>query len=152
MRTTTKLMEVLVDTVVVIMQEDPRLMACKLAQILQIAPSTTHVLLTKKLLSGVCAQWIPHSLTEEQRAERVRISRLVLAKWKHENVYFNDEVTCDEFETTEYGSGKERVCFAEESIGSKILAEDNGDYILGSERHILHALLPSWPNCEYGLL
>ncbi len=63
----TKLTEVLVNAAAIIMQEDSRLTECELAQILQIAPSTAHVLRNEKLwLSRVCPQWIPHSLTEEQ--------------------------------------------------------------------------------------
>ncbi len=41
---TTKLMVVLMNTVTIIMQEGLRLTKCELAQILQIVPSTTHVL------------------------------------------------------------------------------------------------------------
>ncbi len=48
--------------------------------------------------------------------------------------------------------GKERVCCAEEIACSKISAGDNGDDILGLEVHDSHTLLPSWTNCEYGLL
>ncbi len=57
-----------------------------------------------------------------------------------------------ENKTTEYTLGKETVCYAEESACPKMSAEDNGGQILRSEGHDLHALLHSWPNCEYGLL
>ncbi len=78
-----KLTEVLMKTDEIIMQEDSQLTECELAQILQIVPSTTYVLLTKKLgLSRICARWIPRSLTAEPQAEHVQILRLVLAKWK----------------------------------------------------------------------
>ncbi len=69
---TTKLTEVLVNAAAIIMQKDSGLIKRELAQILQIAPCNTHVLLTEKFgLLRVCTRQIPHSLTEEQQAEHV---------------------------------------------------------------------------------
>ncbi len=48
--------------------------------------------------------------------------------------------------------GQRKDCSAKGSAWSKISAEDNGDYILGSGGHYLHALLPCGLNYEYGLL
>ncbi len=45
-------------------------------------------------LSRVGARWILHSFTKEECSEYVRILRLMLAKWKHEKVYFDNVVTC----------------------------------------------------------
>ncbi len=100
---TTKLMKVLVNTVAIIMQEKSWLTMRELAQTLQIAPSTARILLTEKLrLSRVCWRWILHSLTEEQCAEHAQIWRMMLAKWEHENVYFDNVVTCDKSRVYHY--------------------------------------------------
>ncbi len=70
----TKLTDRTANTAAAIMQDDTRMMIRGLANILQIAVSSAHHLLTEILgLSCVCAHWIPWLLTAEHKENRVWI-------------------------------------------------------------------------------
>ncbi len=76
----------------------------------------------------------------------------MLAKWKHEKVYFDNVVICHELRVCYYKPKTKQQSTHWVRVRSKISAENNGDHIFGSEGHDLHTLLPSWPTCEYDLL
>lgn len=93
----TKLTEITRNTGATLLADDPRMTLRELANILQVSLGSAHRLVTKILgMTRVCARWIPHSLTEEHKAERVRISKLLLRRWHRNREWFDDVVTCDE--------------------------------------------------------
>ncbi len=70
----TKLMETIINTAAIYMQENTRLTVRQLASILQTLVRCTHHLLTKELgLSCMRAKWILQLLTNEHKATRMRV-------------------------------------------------------------------------------
>lgn len=79
-------------------EEDGRYTVEEIADICGINSSSVfHILKDVLKLRKVCARWIPHLLTEEQKGERVRIASLLLSKYRNnEQKRLNEIVTGDE--------------------------------------------------------
>ena len=63
--------------------EDARYTLEDLARIVGISTATVHRILTKHIkVSKVCARWVPHILTDAQKAQRLQSAKLLLKKYK----------------------------------------------------------------------
>ena len=68
------------------MDEDARYTVEELANICGLSSGAVFNILKEKLkLRKICAQWIPHLLTDHQKQERVRIATELLAVYEHCN-------------------------------------------------------------------
>lgn len=66
-----------------IVQKDPHATLDEIAVEAGISHGSVHVILKEHLrMAKLCARWIPHSLTPQQKEERVDCSRCLLAKMK----------------------------------------------------------------------
>lgn len=64
----------IVNTAATLVADDARITLRSVAHALQISLGTAHTILSKDLgYSRICARWIPRLLTDEMKAERVRI-------------------------------------------------------------------------------
>ena len=76
-----------------IVDEDPRISLEQIAYILQSTSSSVYRCLKYKLgYTKVCARWIPHMLTEENKRQRVAFSREQLRKFDQQDKRRLDEI------------------------------------------------------------
>ena len=67
-----------------LINQDARLTVKEIAHSLGISSGSVHKILTKELkLRKVCARWVPHLLTKEQKASRVKMAKTLLKKYKN---------------------------------------------------------------------
>jgi len=93
----TKLTETTINTCRALLVEDPSFRLVELASILDISVGSAHHLVTKILgYSKLCAKWVPKLLTDEQKAERVRISHYWEKKLLEDPEWFDNVITTDE--------------------------------------------------------
>ncbi|XP_060603854.1 histone-lysine N-methyltransferase SETMAR-like [Ruditapes philippinarum] len=78
--------------------DDARYTVREIAYYLNLSTGTIQSILTKELnLRKVCARWVPHLLTEDQKKERVRLAKETLKKFKNLNSRkINELITGDE--------------------------------------------------------
>ena len=77
---------------------DARYTLRDIAQYIGITSAAAHKILTECLgLRKLCAGWVPHLLTKEQKAYRVKCARELLETYKHcKNKRINELLTGDE--------------------------------------------------------
>ena len=72
-----------VDAVKSMVTEDARYNVLDIAKYLGMPSGTVHKILTEELhLQKISARWVPHLLTDEQKANRVKLSKNLLKKFK----------------------------------------------------------------------
>lgn len=89
--------ELAVDSVRAIVADDPHCTAREIAELLDISIGAAHTILTEKLgLRKICARWIPHLLSVEQRQQRVHCCREMLDIFANDTRKLTDIYTGDE--------------------------------------------------------
>jgi histone-lysine N-methyltransferase SETMAR len=81
-----------------LIKEDPRITLCQMAVILKMSGERVHNILRNILnVKHLCVQWVPHSLTDEQMATRLKIcqNNLKMFELEGQNI-INRLVTGDE--------------------------------------------------------
>ncbi len=69
--------EIIRNTAATLLTDDARITLRSMAAILQVSLATTHRIAKEELgFSRICARWIPRLLTDEMKAERVRVCQL----------------------------------------------------------------------------
>ena len=78
--------------------KDRRLTTREVAEVVGISHDSAHKILTVDLgKKKLCARWIPHLLTDEQKGIRITISSNHLRRYKRQgNAFLNRIVACDE--------------------------------------------------------
>lgn len=81
-----------------LLETDRRWTCEELSQELSISPQSVLTILTDNLgLKKICARWVPHALSQEQKDNRVRIARQLRSRWRREGESFlNQIITLDE--------------------------------------------------------
>ena len=114
-------------------EQDARLSVKDIASCIGISEGSVQLILKKRLdLRKVCARWVPHLLTEEQKKQRLKCARELLKTYKGYNspVIFNlltgDETWVHMFEPQRRADNKQwkrkdqkRPCIAKRTISSK---------------------------------
>lgn len=79
-------------------REDRRITVRQLSDALGVSTGSVHSMLTEKIgMRKVCAKWVPHILTEDQRGCRVSICSSHLCRHRREGLAFLERiVACDE--------------------------------------------------------
>lgn len=97
-RPSTAVTEDIVDRVRVLVQEDPHVTIAVLSQEVGVSEGSVHSILHNHLrLRKICARWVPHLLTDDQKRERVRCSRYFLSEFVESGrKRLSDIVTGDE--------------------------------------------------------
>ena len=81
--------EIYVNSVSVLIAEDPRQTCEQIAYTLGISHTSVHQILTEHLgKRKVAAKYVPHDLTVEQKQNRVNLSRSLLSRYFHEGMHF----------------------------------------------------------------
>ena len=151
-----------------------RLSVKDIASCTGISEGSVQTILKKRLdLRKVCARWIPHLLTEEQKAQRLKCARELLKKYKGcnnriiSNLLTGDETWIHMFEPQRRADNKQwkqkdkkRPWFAKRTISSKkmyaIFFNSSGPVVqvpcpsghtVTGRFHFLHDNVPS-PKCE----
>ena len=81
-----------------LIDEDGRYSVEDIAKSIGISEGSVHEILTKTLgLRKICARWVPHLLTDEQKQERLKCSKNLLKQFRNcDNRKFSDMLTGDE--------------------------------------------------------
>lgn len=81
-----------------LLESDRRWTCEELSQELSICPQSVLTILTQKLgMRKICARWVPHALSSEQKENRVRIAQQLRLRWRREGESFlNRIITLDE--------------------------------------------------------
>ena len=88
-RPTTSVTKSHVAAVKELIEKDGRYAVQDIARQLGISQGSVHIILTKKLgLRKICARWVPHLLTTEQKKKRVGCSKKLLKHYlKYNTIY-----------------------------------------------------------------
>ena len=117
----------------IVVEQDARLSVKHLASCTGISEGSVQTILKKRLdLRKVCARWVPHLLTEEQKIQRLNCARKLLKTYKGCNSrVISNWLTCDEtwvhmFEPQRRADNKQwkrkdqkRPCIAKRTVSSK---------------------------------
>ena len=117
----------------IMVEQDARLSLKDIASCTGISEGSVQSILKKRLdLRKVCARWVPHLLTEEQKTQRLKCPRELLKTYKGYNSrVISNLLTCDEtwvymFEPQRRADNKQwkrkdkkRPCIAKRTIISK---------------------------------
>jgi len=80
-----------------LMANDRRWTCTEIAENLDLSKSSVHRILTDHLgMRKLSARWVPHNLTSDQKANRVRISRQLLRRHQQEEDFLDRVVAIDE--------------------------------------------------------
>ena len=112
-------------------EQDARLSVKDIASCIGISEGSVQTILKKRLdPRKVCARWVPHLLTEEQKTQRLKCARELLKTYKGCNCQVNlltgDETWVHMFEPQRKADnkqwkrkGKKRPCIAKRTVSSK---------------------------------
>ena len=117
----------------VVVEQDARLSVKDIASCTGISEGSVQTILKKRLdLRKVCAKWVPHLLTEEQKTHRLKCARKLLKTYKGctsriiSNLLTGDETWEHMFEPQRRADNKQwkrkdqkRPCIAKRTISSK---------------------------------
>ena len=116
----------------IVVEQDARLSVRDIASCTGISEGSVQTTILKKRLDlrMVCARWVPHLLTEEQKTQRLKCARELLKPYKGCNSrVISNLLTCDEttiFEPQRRADNKQwkrkdqkRPCIAKRTISSK---------------------------------
>ena len=116
----------------IVVEQDARLSVRDIASCTGISEGSVQTTILKKRLDlrMVCARWVPHLLTEEQKTQRLKCARELLKPYKGCNSrVISNLLTCDEttiFEPQRRADNKQwkrkdqkRPCIAKKTISSK---------------------------------
>jgi histone-lysine N-methyltransferase SETMAR len=97
-RPSTAVTEANVEKAEELLKEDRRLSLRDLSFSLGVSMERTHRIVMDCLkMRRVCARWVPHDLTDEQRRKRVEICHRHKAQALADPQFLNSVITCDEF-------------------------------------------------------
>ena len=116
-----------------VIEQDARLSVRDIASCTGISESSVQTILKKRLdLRKVCARWVPHLLTEEQKTQRLKCARELLKTYKCcnsrviSNLLTGNETWVHMFEPQRRANNKQwkrkdkkRPCIAKRNISSK---------------------------------
>ena len=122
-----------ITAVKIVVEQDARLSVKDIASCTGISEGSVQTILKKRLdLRKVCARWVPHLLTEEQKTQRLKCARELLKTYKGcNNQVFSNLLTGDEtwvhmFEPQRRADNKQwkridqkHPCIAKRTISSK---------------------------------
>ena len=122
-------------SVKIVVEQDARLSVRDIACCTGISEGTVQAILKKRLdLRKVCARWVPHLLTEEQKTQRLKCARKLLKTFKGynsrviSNLLTGDETWVHMVEPQRRADNKQwkrkdqkRPCIAKRTISSKKL-------------------------------
>ena len=117
----------------IVVEQDVRLSVKDIARCTGISEGSVQTILKKRLdLRKVCARWVPHLLTEEQKTQRFKCARELLKTYNGcnsrviSNLLTGDETWVHMFESQRRADNKKwkgkdhkRPCIAKRSISSK---------------------------------
>ena len=117
----------------IVVEQDARLSVKNIASCTGISEGSVQTILKKRLdLRKVCARWIPHLLTEEQKTQRLKCARELLKTYKGcnrrviSNLLTGAETCVHMFEPQRRANNKQwkrknkkRPCIAKRTISSK---------------------------------
>ena len=117
----------------IVVEQDARLSVKDIASCTGISEGSVQTILKKRLdLRKVCARWVPHLLTEEQKTQRLKCARELLKTYKGcnnrviSNLLTGDETWVHMFEPQRRADNKQwkqkdqkRSCTAKRTISSK---------------------------------
>ena len=120
-------------TVKIVVEQDARLSVSDIASCTGISEGSVQTILKKRLeLRKVCARWVPHLLTEEQKTQRLKCAQELLKTYKGcnsrviSNFLTGDETWVQMFEPQRRADNKQwkqkdkkRPCIAKRTIISK---------------------------------
>lgn len=116
-----------------VVEQDARLSVKDIASSTGISEGSVQTILKKHLqLRKICARWVPHLLTEEQKKQRLKCARELLKKYKNcnsrviSNLLTGDETWVHMFEPQRRADNKQwkrkdqaRPCIAKRTISAK---------------------------------
>ena len=119
----------------IVVEQDARLSVRDIASCTGVSEGSVQTILKKRLdLRKVCARWVPHLLTEEQKTQRLKCARELLKTYKGcnsqviSNLLTGDETWVHMFEPQRRADNKQwrrkdkkRPCIAKRTISSKKL-------------------------------
>ena len=117
----------------IVVEQDARLSVKDIASCTGISEGSVHTILKKRLdVRKVCARWVPHLFTEEQKTQRLKCAREFLKTYKGcnsrviSNLLTGDEIWVHMFEPQRRADDKQwkrkvkkRPCIAKRTISSK---------------------------------
>ena len=117
----------------ILVEQDARLSVKDIASCTGIPEDSVQTILKKHLdLRKVCARWVPHLLTEEQKTQRLKCAQEFLKTYKGcnsrviSNLLIGDEILVHMFESQRRADNKQwkrkdqkRPCIAKRTINSK---------------------------------
>ena len=117
----------------IVVEQDARLSVKDIASCTDISEGSVQTILKKRLdLRKVCAKWVPHLLTEEQKTQRLKCARELLKtyksynSWVISNLLTGDETWVHMFEPQRRVDNKQwkrkdqkRLCVAKRTIVRK---------------------------------
>ena len=129
----TSVTEANITAVKIAVEQDVRLSIKDIASCTGISEGSVQIILKKRLdLRKVCARWVPHLLTEEQKTQRLKCARELLKTYKGcysrviSNLLTGDETWVHMFEPQRRADNKQwkrkdqkRPCIAKRTISSK---------------------------------
>ena len=87
-RPKTSVTEANIAAVKIVVKQDARLSVKDIASCTGISEGSVQTILKKRLdLRKVCARWVPHLLTEEQKTQRLKCARELLKTYKGCNIW-----------------------------------------------------------------
>ena len=141
-------------------EQDARLSVKDISSCTGISEGSVQIILKKHLdLRKVCARWVSHLLTEEQKTQRLKCARELLKTYKGcnsrviSNLLTGDETWVHMFELQRRADNKQwkrkdkkRPCIAKRTISSK-----NMLYAINS-RDIRSSILSIWSYSHWSIL